>query len=122
MNTHITFANVAHSENITTGRASVFNAHPAHDGELQFFLYFTIVMDDVYDLHFDEVRATPFFKEKDPLSADKAQRIERAGTYVCPYQMKAAMEMILEHLESGETIRLENGMLMCEDYSTMKWL
>ena len=111
MNTHIVLTKIKHEGFTTSGRASVFDNNPAHDGEFQFFLNFVMSSENDTDLQFDEVNATPFFD-------DNGTRRSREGTFVCPYHMKAAMEMMLEHLGSGEVTRLESGMLMNDE---MTW-
>lgn len=107
METFIRFTKVEHSEYTThVTRALVYDAHPAHNGELKFYLSFVLVQENS-DLLFDHVSASPFY------IGDNHAVKTRDGTYVDPYHLKNALEMVVQHL-NDEVYLLDEGMLMCE--------
>lgn len=109
METFIKFGkveNTEHKTNVVT--AEVYDAHPAHDGKIQFYLSFILTSDDS-DLYFERVSATPFFTDNDTIKT-------RTGTYIDPYHLKKALEMVWEHMYDGKVTVIEEGMLMCEEH------
>ena len=106
METFIKLGKVSHEEGKTTvTRAEVYDAHPAHDGKIQFFLNF-VLKSDGSNLCFDHVSATPFY-------TDNYTAKTRTGTSVEPYHLRNALEMVIQHL-NDEVYLLDEGMLMCD--------
>jgi hypothetical protein len=106
METFIKLGKVSHEKGTTTvTRAEVYDAHPAHDGELKFFLSFILTSNDS-DLYFDHVSATPFYTDNYTVKT-------RTGTYIDPYHLRNALEMVIQHL-NDEVYLLDEGMLMCD--------
>lgn len=118
MNTHLLVRQVSHSEDTTAFRADVYDNHPAHDGELLFYLD-AVIKSDMSDLYFDHVTATPFHIQPANFAKMTTEKHIRAGKYVDPYHLKNALEMVLEHLGSGDCItRIEEEQLISEDVVT----
>ena len=106
METFIKLGKVSHEKGTTTvTRAEVYDAHPAHDGKIQFFLTFTLASSG-FDLDFDHVSATPFYTDNYGVKT-------RTGTSVEPYHLRNALEMVVQHLHDGIYL-LETGMLMSD--------
>jgi hypothetical protein len=106
METFIRFTKVEHSEYTThVTRALVYDAHPAHNGELKFYLSFVLVQE-FSDLLFDHVSASPFYTDNYSVKT-------KTGTSVEPYHLRNALEMVVQHL-NDEVYLLEEGMLMCD--------
>ena len=119
METYLLITSAVHTGCTTAFRGRVYDNHPSHDGELLFQLNGEVTVSEEHqDITFDKIYASAF-----KTIENKEGNIEtyRNGQFVDPYHMKNAMEMVLQHLESGEIERLEDFMLLNEEMAVMKY-